>query len=151
MFKSTKTYDHNEGLSTVFRQWRAEDTHCKYLHGYALKFRFTFVSSELDERNWVQNFGGLKPLKEWLHFVFDHTTLVAFDDPEIQRYYDMRDAGLIQLREIPATGCEKIAQLAFEWVNSWLDQQSNRVWCAEVEVSEHPGNSAIYTGKEKLI
>jgi hypothetical protein len=26
-FKSTKLFD---GYSTCFRQWRAEDTHCKY-------------------------------------------------------------------------------------------------------------------------
>ena len=35
-FQSTKLFD---GFSCVFRQWRAEDTHCKYLHGYAISFR----------------------------------------------------------------------------------------------------------------
>ena len=46
-FKSTKLFD---GFSTCFRQWRAEDTHCKFLHGYAVSFRVWF-KGELDERN----------------------------------------------------------------------------------------------------
>ena len=55
-FQSTKLFD---GFSCVFRQWKAEDTHCKYLHGYALSFRIWF-EGELDERNWVWDFGGMK-------------------------------------------------------------------------------------------
>ena len=55
-FKSTKTYGHDLGFSAAFRQWRA-DSHCKYIHGYALAFRFEFEADELDVRNWVVDFG----------------------------------------------------------------------------------------------
>jgi len=48
-FISTKVFD---GYSTVFRQWKAETTHCKYLHGYGVSFKLYF-QGELDERNWV--------------------------------------------------------------------------------------------------
>jgi len=58
IFRSTKTYNHNEGLSCCFRQWRA-DSHCKLLHGYALAFKFVFATRELDARNWCYDFGGL--------------------------------------------------------------------------------------------
>src|SRR3712207_1057849 len=77
LFRSTKTYDHNEGLSCCFRQWRATDSHCSLLHGYALSFRFVFACSELDERNWCYDFGALKPVRAWLKSMFDHTMLVA--------------------------------------------------------------------------
>ena len=30
-FQSTKVFD---GFSCVFRQWKAEGTHCRFLHGY---------------------------------------------------------------------------------------------------------------------
>ena len=33
--RATKTYGHDLGLSVAFRQWRA-DSHCRYLHGYAI-------------------------------------------------------------------------------------------------------------------
>lgn len=55
-FKSSKLYD---GFSTVFRQWKAEGTHCRFLHGYAISFKVDF-EGELDERNWVWDFGGMK-------------------------------------------------------------------------------------------
>ncbi len=53
-FQSTKVF---EGFSTVFRQWRAEDTHCRYIHGYGVSFKLWF-EGELDERQWVWDFGG---------------------------------------------------------------------------------------------
>ena len=83
-FTSTKLFD---GYSTVFRQWKAEGTHCKYLHGYAISFRVWF-EGELDERNWVWDFGGMKRAKtlidgkqpkEWMDFMFDHTVIIAED------------------------------------------------------------------------
>ncbi|MBX6744303.1 MAG: 6-carboxytetrahydropterin synthase, partial [Acetobacteraceae bacterium] len=77
VYRSTKAYDHNEGLSCCFRQWRATHSHCQLLHGYALAFKFVFATFELDERNWCFDFGGLKPIRAWLHEMFDHTTLVA--------------------------------------------------------------------------
>ena len=49
-YKSTKTHGHAIGLSAAFRQWRA-DSHCKYLHGYALAVKFVFEAGELDARD----------------------------------------------------------------------------------------------------
>ena len=81
-FQSTKLFD---GFSTVFRQWQATDTHCKFLHGYAIEFKVTF-EGELDYRNWVWDFGGMKrsktkidgmSAKEWMDYMFDHTTVIA--------------------------------------------------------------------------
>ena len=48
LYRSTKLYDHNEGLSCCFRQWRAEHSHCQQVHGYALAFRFVFATDRLD-------------------------------------------------------------------------------------------------------
>src|SRR5215211_4279709 len=79
LFRSTKTYDHSEGLSCCFRQWRATNSHCSRVHGYALAFKFTFATRRLDERNWCFDFGGLKSIREWLHHMFDHTMIVAED------------------------------------------------------------------------
>ena len=98
VYRSTKTYGHSEGLSCCFRQWRAAHSHCRLLHGYALSFRFVFASQELDERNWCFDFGGLKPVRAWLHHMFDHTALVAEDDPQLPSFHDLADRDLIDLR-----------------------------------------------------
>lgn len=141
-FFSTKTYTHSQGLSCCFRQWRA-DSHCRFMHGYALQIKLTF-KGELDERNWVQDFGGLKPVKAWLEDTFDHTTLIATDDPEVRRFRELDKAGLIQLREVLGVGCEMFAKLIFQRVSDHVNIDSRgRVSLIEVEVREHEGNSAI--------
>ncbi len=146
VWRSTKTYGHEEGLSCCFRQWRASHSHCRLLHGYALSFRLTFVSATLDERNWCFDFGGLKPVKTWLHQMFDHTTLVAADDPELATFRQLDKQGLADIRVLPAVGCEAIARETFGHVDRFVaDMTENRVRLEAVEVREHSGNSASYT------
>lgn len=146
LFRSTKSYGHAEGLSCVFRQWRAGHSHCRLLHGYALAFRFVFVAEELDERNWCFDFGGLKPVKAWLHEMFDHTLVVAADDPELETFQHLAGRGIVALRVLPVVGCEAIARIVFEHVAQFVAEAAGgRVRLERVEVSEHSGNSASYS------
>lgn len=144
-YYSTKTYGHEIGLSAAFRQWRAE-SHCKYLHGYAMAVKFIFAAEELDVRNWVVDFGSLKSLKGWLEDTFDHKTLVAEDDPEIGFFQTLANRGVIQMVVVPATGCEKFAEMIYEATEVWLKDNgyAPRVSLVSVEIKEHGANSAIY-------
>ena len=92
MFRSYKEFN---GYSTAFRQWRA-DSHCKYVHGYALRFKVWF-EGDLDERNWVVDFGCFKRngIKDWFKDQFDHTTCIAKDDPNMDTFKAMEVLGLI--------------------------------------------------------
>ena len=144
--RSTKSDDHSEGLSCCFRQWRATHSHCRLVHGYALAFRFVFATHELDERNWCFDFGGLKPVKAWLKEMFDHTMLVAEDDPALARFRAMHEDGLIDIRVLPAVGCEATAKYVYDYVARYVQAETGaRVWLESVEVKEHGGNSAIYS------
>jgi 6-pyruvoyltetrahydropterin/6-carboxytetrahydropterin synthase len=144
--RSTKTYDHSEGLSCCFRQWRAQ-SHCRLVHGYALAFRFVFATRELDRCGWCFDFGGLKPVRAWLHEMFDHTMLVAADDPELPEFKRLEEKGLVDLRVLPKVGCEATAEFVFRHVARFVMEQTvGRVWLETVEVSEHGGNSALYEG-----
>jgi len=140
--RSTKTYGHEVGLTCAFRQWRAQ-SHCRFLHGYALAVHFEFEADQLDVRNWVVDFGSLKSLKGWISDLLDHTTLVASDDPEIETFRDLDRRGLIQMREVPSTGCEATAELIFGAAQVWLGDNgySPRVRLVSVEVREHGANS----------
>ena len=145
VYRSTKTYDHTEGLSCCFRQWRAHHSHCRLVHGYALAFKFVFATHELDERNWCFDFGGLKPVKAWLKQMFDHTLLIAEDDPERTTLEGLADKGLADVRVLPAVGCEATARYVHAYVSRFVEEQTNgRVWLESVEVREHSGNSAVY-------
>lgn len=144
IYKSTKTYGHDLGLSCAFRQWKAE-SHCRFLHGYAVAVRFVFATNELDIRNWTVDFGSLKSLKGWLEGMFDHKTLVAENDPHIDWFIEADRRGIIDMIEVPATGCEKFAEMIFEATEVWLKDNgyAPRVWLESVEVKEHGANSAI--------
>ncbi len=149
-FQSTKVFD---GFSTVFRQWRAEGTHCKFLHGYGVSFKVWF-EGELDEKNWVWDFGGMKRAKgnidgmnpkAWMDYMFDHTTLVATDDPGIGGFRTMNELGIIQLRELPNVGAEQFAKYVFEKLDTFVQEETNgRVSVVRVEFAEHNKNTAIY-------
>ena len=141
-FYSGKTYAHNTGHSCAFRQWRA-DSHCNLIHGYALQFEFVFGGEELDERNWIVDFGGLKPLKEWLKYMFDHTYLLASDDPEFETFQELADKGLIDLRVVGGVGCERFAAQAFDEADRIVkDLTDGRCWVQKCTVREHEANSA---------
>ena len=145
LYRSTKTYGHNEGLSCCFRQWQAAHSHCRLVHGYALAFRFVFATDALDGCGWCFDFGGLKPVRNWLHEMFDHTMLAAEDDPDLAEFRRLEERGLIALRVLPAVGCEATARLVYDHVASFVaDETGGRVWLESVEVREHSGNSAIY-------
>ena len=149
-FKSTKLFD---GFSTCFRQWKAEGTHCKFLHGYAVSFRVWF-EGELDERNWVFDFGGMKRAKtqiagmspkDYFAWLLDHTTIVAIDDPYLEQFEQMYKDGIIQLRVLPAVGCERFAEYLYNVINKFLEKETEgRVKAIKVEVYEHDRNSARY-------
>mgnify|MGYP003322083869 FL=1 len=111
--------------------------------GYALQFELTFGSEKLDERNWVVDFGGLKELKTWLKYMFDHTYLVASDDPEFETFVDLSNRNIIDLREVSSTGCERFAELTFNEASRIIEAQyGNRCWVESVTVREHEHNSA---------
>ena len=146
-FLSTKTYTHAEGLSCCFRQWRAKHSHCQFLHGYALEVKIVFAApGGLDEHNWVMDFGGLKHIKQWLKDTFDHKTVVAKDDPQISIFRELAIAQMVELTEVEHVGCEKFAELIFDYVDAYLANNmglEKDVFVAQVEVREHAGNSAI--------
>ena len=133
--------------SCAFRQWRATHSHCQYLHGYQLKAKLWFGCNELDEKNWCVDFGSLNKLKQHLKDLFDHTTTVALDDPELETFKELDKKGLIQLRVFDdGVGIEKAAQVVFEHANEYVKAESkNRCWVAKVEVFEHEDNSATYS------
>jgi 6-pyruvoyltetrahydropterin/6-carboxytetrahydropterin synthase len=148
-FRAAKRYGHNEGLSCCFRQWRAEHSHCRFLHGYALASTFVFIARELDQHGWCIDFGGLKQIRQWLHDNFDHRLVASQDDPELERLKALDSAGLCRLKILPAVGCEAFA--CYTWHHT--DQLARtltdgRVRVESVEVQEHEGNSALYCNRD---
>jgi len=150
-FSSTKTYGPERGLTCAYRQWAAS-SRCAQLHGYALGFRFEFAAEQLDARGWVVDFGagGFGEIRTWLHATFDHTVLVAEDDPARDSFLQLRDAGLADVRILPGTSCEAIAAHAFAHAQSIIHERTGgRCWVASVECLEHGANSATFHNPDR--
>ena len=151
---STKTFDN---YSVAIRQWRAQHSHCQLLHGYGIYFKVWFASTEpleenqLDDMNWIVDFGGFKSapkgngLKDWMDYMFDHTTLIEKDDPYLDIFQQMEQMGLLHLRVMDKMGCENLAKLVFDKFNDVLSKtDAGRCKVIKVECFEHGKNSAIY-------
>jgi 6-pyruvoyltetrahydropterin/6-carboxytetrahydropterin synthase len=171
-YLSTKTYGNDRGLSCCFRQWRSTHSHCSLLHGYSIGIKLIFESETLDDRNWVMDFGGLKAFKEWADHMFDHTLVIAEDDPHREMFENMAKLGLqdqggvCDIRIVEAVGCEKFSELAYKKMQNILETFQRGESCTiengkifecrypvgqgvrlrSVEVFEHNANSAVYEG-----
>lgn len=166
-FYSTKEFGNHTGLSCVFRQWRSTHSHCSTLHGYAIGIKLVFECSSLDERNWVFDFGGLKDFKKWMKHMFDHTVLVAKDDPFLEQFKELsllnstgvdsdipcQRGAILDLRIVDSVGCEKFAEMAYNKMDEIIRKSiedgtalNPTVRVKSVEVFEHGANSAIYEG-----
>ena len=161
-FYSTKTYGTDRGLSCCFRQWRATHSHCSTLHGYSIGIKLVFGCDTLDDKNWVMDFGGLKGFKAWADNMFDHTLVVANDDPMLPFFKDMAEqvnmgstnpeskvpyerGALCDLRNVEGVGCEMFAKMCYDKMTAIITKGGiNRVYVKSAEVFEHAGNSAIY-------
>lgn len=151
-FYSTKTFGNDRGYSCCFRQHSA-DSHCRFLHGYSLGFRFVFGAEQLDERNWVFDFGGMAMMKKYLADMFDHTTVIAKDDPMLEAFEHFHNNGVIDLRVLDKVGCEAFAEMVYAFAAEMLKDMhvagmlnNPTVFIKSVEVFEHAGNSAICEG-----
>lgn len=139
-----------DGFSTCFRQWNAEHSHCRFLHGYAISFRLHFAAKSLDQHNWVWDFGWLKDknhtidgmtAKEWFHYMFDHTVVLSQKDPALETFKALEQQGLLQLRTLPYFSCEGIAEFVLNTLNPLVQQHSNnRVTLFRVDVMENNKN-----------
>ena len=143
MYRVTKNYGHDKGFSCAFRQWSA-NSHCKNLHGYSLGFKIVLESPALDINNWVYDFGNFSFLDKWLTENFDHTLLIAKDDPEFDLLMSLnnRAAKVIVLEKV---SCESFAEMTYKFIEKELASKNIKV--VSVDVSEHESNAASYLGE----
>ena len=148
-FSSTKIIELG---SCAFRQPEAK-SHCRFLHGYRLVGKFWFGAKELDENNWVVDFGGLKNLKKLFQLQFDHTTVISSTDPAIANFKSLNEHGIVDLRIMEGgVGIEKFAEFCYKTADEYVKEVTKgRCWCKKVEIFEHENNSAIYEGIETEI
>lgn len=150
-YKWTSTKEYVDAFPCAYRQWRA-DSHCNLIHGYAFSMKFFFGTNDLDVRNWAADYGGLKELKKILEDQFDHTLIVAADDPDMDTFKMLQEKKMAKIVVLPRLGCEGLADMLYKYVNGvyipeyFGEGESKRLWCHRVEVRETQANMAFREG-----
>jgi 6-pyruvoyltetrahydropterin/6-carboxytetrahydropterin synthase len=150
-YKYVSTKEYIDAFPCAYRQWKS-DSHCNLIHGYSFSMKFYFGTDELDVRNWAMDYGGLKELKKILESQFDHTLLVAKDDPELEMYKQLQDKKMAKLTILPRLGCEGLSDMLYKYVNGvYIPEmlgpgEAARLWCFKVEVRETQANMAYREG-----
>jgi len=114
--------------------------------------KFFFGTDNLDVRNWAADYGGLKELEKTLEDQFDHTLIVAADDPEMETYKLLEAKKMAKIVVLPRLGCEGLSDMLYRYVNAiyipdYLGEgEAQRLWCYRVEVRETQSNMAFRQG-----
>jgi len=121
--------------------------HCAQVHGYDRSVEFTFAG-DIDKHGWIVPFGGLKPVKEFLEYYFDHVTVLPADDPRLNNIPDsLTDTGglLGTLRVLPSgVSMEMSSLFIWEHVNHYIYKLTQgRCYVERVRVYEHERNDAM--------
>ena len=84
--------------------------------------------------------------KNYLDFLkdnFDHTLLVASDDPEKDQLQQL-DGNVAKVIILPKISCEMFAEMTFQFIKTYFSNNDIDVHIEYVKVAEHEGNSATY-------
>jgi len=140
MYTCSKTYS---DIPFAHRQFR-HFGHCNLIHGHNWSFTFTFGCTELDENEFVVDFGALEFLKNWLEEQFDHAFVYGIDDvASKQMLTEFPD--LFKAIEIEAPSTEGVARYVFKQSKPMIqDAFGERVSLISVSVCEDSKNSVEY-------
>lgn len=129
------------GFSCAHRQWKA-DSHCSFVHGYDRSFTFWIEADELDSNGWVFDFGGFRLVRKALEDQFDHTLVLASDDPSLDAFRLLHADGVVNLKIMDHPGMEGAASWVFSKAGIMVSQQTaGRATLVGVEARENDRNA----------
>ena len=144
-FVSTLTFDHNEKISCVFRNWKSSDINEQLLHGCSLSFKLVFESFILDDTDQNISPSLTTEIDQYLKNTFSYSTFISVDDPIIGLYSLLASKNVIKLRIMPHVGLEHFAEKVFNDVKNILATNNlDRLTIKTVELREHSGASSLY-------
>ena len=135
-----------DDLPCCHRSW-AHEGRGFFLHGYERSFEVEFACAEVEPgTGFVVDLRTLKAVRAALRHQFDHTTLIAEDDPHRDAFEMLAERGVIDLRIMDNSGMEGSAAWVFEAAERIIGlATSGRVWVSRVEARESRNHSVTLT------
>ena len=151
----TYTVTKNLGCySVVHRNWRADNSHCKFLHGYGRTVEIEVSSDHLTAKGWVLDFGGFQILRDYLQQNWDHCTMVEVSDPLLEQFKEFEAVGALQLTLYPDgdAGMEGQARMLHkvftELMRDELTQHPEK-WISRIKISENFINAGVFSHTQR--
>jgi 6-pyruvoyl tetrahydropterin synthase len=135
-----------DNLPCCHRSWA---NHGKrfFLHGYDRTFEVEFGCAETEPgTGLVIDGNSLNEVGTPLRYQFDHTTLIAQDDPQRDLFELLAERGVIDLRIMDNTGMEGSAAWVFDTAERIVGLATGgRVWVSRIEARESRNNVVTVT------
>lgn len=143
---------HFDSLPCCHRSWTNEGRPF-FLHGYERTFEIEFACAQTESgTGLVLDPDALEEVRAALQKQFDHTTLIAADDPERDLFELLADRGVIDLRIMDTTGMEGSAAWVFDTVESIVVRiTQGRVWVSQIKARESQSNGVTLTARQGAI
>jgi len=130
------------GYPCAHRQWK-DDGHCQFLHGYDRWIEIQW-EGERDYRGWIVDFGSLGKLKEDFEYQFDHTCLIAPDDPALADFQKLNAQYIIALRVMDPT-MEGMVEWVRDVAHLWTAENFPNAYIVKVDCWENEKNAATWS------
>ena len=129
-------------LACCHRSRSRQDAKGFFLHGYERQFEIEFACAETDPHSrTVIDARCLREVRTALARQFDHTTLIASDDPQRELFELLAAQHALDLRIMHCTGMEASAAWVFDTVERIVGEATGgRVWVSRIEASENRNN-----------
>ena len=127
--------------TACFRQWKAEGTHCRFIHAYRVWFELEFNKPIDDVFNEYPQL--VKVFEDYFDNTFNYKTFVAADDPNLTDFQFMYDNKIVDLVVLPQVGCERFSEVILNHMNNYFKLNKIDLKCVMVETKEHEKNSGV--------
>jgi 6-pyruvoyl-tetrahydropterin synthase len=133
-FHMRKLFDN---LPCCHRSWANQGKRF-FLHGYERTFEVEFACAETEpDTGEVVDSIAVREIRAALRYQFDHTTLIAVDDPQRDLFELLAERGVIDLRIMDNTGMEGSAAWVFDAAEQIVGPATaGRVWASRVKARE---------------
>jgi hypothetical protein len=135
-----------DNLPCCHRSWANQGKRF-FLHGYERTFEIEFACAETEPgTGLVLANNTVREVRAALRYQFDHTTLIAEDDPERDLFELLAKRGVIDLRIMDNTGMEGSAAWVFDTAERIVGLATGgRVWVSRIGACESRNNAVTLT------
>lgn len=145
MFNITKSFT----FDAAHRLFKLPTSHkCSNIHGHTYRVDVSITVKELDEYDFVIDFGELRWFKNYLDDNFDHKILISLSDPllnDLQKILPTTNLTVFPIIENQESSSELMCKHFYNIVKEWLVKNIDKSCFVSINVWETPTSKSSYS------